>query len=57
MAEAVLSDDARVRVLTLEREPFDALASWVEEVESFWGAQLSSFKAYAEQTRAKRGRQ
>lgn len=57
VTEAVLGDDARVRVLTLEPGPFHALRSWVEDVESFWDAQLSSFKAYAEKTRTKRGRQ
>jgi len=45
-----------VRVLRLEREPFDALRSWVEDVEAFWGDQLASFKDHAEKTRGKRGR-
>lgn len=49
-------EDARVRVLKLKREPFDALRSWVEDVEAFWSGQLSSFKSYAERTRGKRGR-
>jgi DNA-binding transcriptional ArsR family regulator len=41
-------EDARVRVFRLRREPFDALQSWLERVESFWTDQLGSFKAHAE---------
>ena len=41
----------RVRLLYLEREPFDALRTWVEDVEAFWTGQLASFKAHAERTR------
>lgn len=44
-------EDARVRVFTLRREPFDALREWVEEVETFWTGELASFKAHAERTR------
>ena len=44
-------EDARVRVFTLEREPFDALRAWVEEVETFWGDELAAFKEHAERTR------
>ncbi len=44
-------EDARVRVFTLEREPFDALRAWVEEVETFWADELAAFKAHAERTR------
>ncbi len=57
IAEEALADDARVRLLRLEREPFDALRAWVEDVESFWGDQLASFKTHAERTRGKRARQ
>jgi len=49
--------DGRVRLLFLEREPFEALRGWVEDVETFWTGQLASFKAHAERTRGKRGRQ
>jgi hypothetical protein len=45
-----------VRLLHLEREPFDTLRIWVEDVETFWTGQLASFKAHAERTRGKRGR-
>jgi DNA-binding transcriptional ArsR family regulator len=44
-------DDARVRVYSLKPEPFVALRHWLDEVESFWGVQLGSFKAHAERTR------
>jgi DNA-binding transcriptional ArsR family regulator len=56
VAEQVLQADGRVRLLHLEREPFDALRTWVEDVETFWTAQLGSFKAHAERTRGKTGR-
>jgi DNA-binding transcriptional ArsR family regulator len=56
VSEEVLEQDGRVRLLYLEREPFDALRSWIEEVEAFWTGQLASFKAHAERTRGKRGR-
>lgn len=54
--EEIHEDDARVRVYRLRREPFDALRSWVEEVEAFWDGQLASFKAHAERTRRRKGR-
>ncbi len=56
VAEEVQKDDARVRVYRLEREPFDDLKAWVEDVETFWKGQLASFKAHAEKTRGKRAR-
>jgi DNA-binding transcriptional ArsR family regulator len=43
-----LDDDARVRMYRLKREPFQSLRGWLDEVESFWGDQLSAFKAHAE---------
>ena len=48
------AEDARVRLYTLERAPFDALRDWVEEVETFWDGELAAFKAHAERTRAKK---
>jgi len=56
VAEEAVDEDARVRLLRLEREPFDALRSWVEDVEAFWSDQLASFKVHAEKTRGKRRR-
>ncbi len=41
-------DDARVRVISLQKEPFTQLRSWVEEVEAFWSDQLDAFKEHAE---------
>lgn len=41
-------DDARVRLYRIRREPFDDLRSWLDEVGSFWAAQLASLKAHAE---------
>jgi DNA-binding transcriptional ArsR family regulator len=49
--EDELEDDARVRMYRLRQEPFADLRHWLEEVESFWGDQLSAFKAHAERTR------
>ncbi len=39
---------------SLRREPFDALESWVEDVQSFWTMELAAFKAHAEKTRGKK---
>ncbi|MCA9671503.1 MAG: winged helix-turn-helix transcriptional regulator [Myxococcales bacterium] len=47
--EQRVEHDARVRVYALRREPFDALASWLAEVGSFWHEQLDAFRDYAEQ--------
>ncbi len=46
--ESLLDSDARVRIIRLRRKPFSELRSWVDEVESFWGDQLSAFKVHAE---------
>lgn len=54
VAEQIAGDDARVRLYTLERAPFEALRGWIEDVEVFWTAQLSSFKAHAERTRGRK---
>lgn len=53
VVEEPLAADARVKVLSLRRAPFEQLRSWVEEVEEFWTEQLASFKAHAERTRNK----
>jgi len=57
--EESMPEDARVHVYSLQREPFDGLRGWLDEVESYWTLQLESFKRHAERTRgpkAKRGR-
>ncbi len=41
-------DDARVRVYRLRPEPFAALHSWVERVESGWNQQLDAFQRHVE---------
>ena len=46
--QATPEDDARARTITLCREPFTQLRTWIEEVEAFWGDELAAFKAYAE---------
>jgi DNA-binding transcriptional ArsR family regulator len=45
--------DARARVYRLEPQPFGALRRWVEDVESFWRAELDAFKQHAEHTRGR----
>jgi DNA-binding transcriptional ArsR family regulator len=55
-------DDARARLLVLEREAFSDVKEWLDEVESFWADQLASFKDHVEAraaalaTPARRGR-
>lgn len=44
--------DARVRVYRLRPERFAILRHWLEDVEAFWAAELSAFKAHAERRRA-----
>lgn len=56
VAEEVLPEDARVRMYRLERDRFEELRTWVEEVEAFWTAQLDSFKQHAERTRGAKRR-
>ena len=52
--EAGIDDDARVRLYRLRAEPFRALGDWLAEVETFWSAELASFKVHAERTRRNR---
>jgi DNA-binding transcriptional ArsR family regulator len=55
--EERVDDDARVRVYRLRREPFDALALWLREVEAFWSDQLESFGAHVARRRAESEKQ
>lgn len=48
--------DARLRIYRLERERFDDLEAWLEEVRAFWTQQLDAFKAYAEKGGRRRAR-
>jgi hypothetical protein len=38
----------------LRPERFAIVRDWLEEVEAFWAAELSAFKAHAEPPRARR---
>ena len=53
--EEGVDGDARVRMYTLRRDRFVEMRAWLDDVESFWGDQLSAFKAHAERTRGARG--
>lgn len=49
LVEAVLLEgDARGRMYTLARGPFDEVREFIDQVEAFWGDQLAAFKAHAE---------
>lgn len=41
-------EDARVRMYRLQRERFEELRGWLDEVESFWTDQLAAFKDFVE---------
>ena len=41
-------EDSRIRLYRLRREPFSALETWLEEVQSFWNDQLLAFKAHVD---------
>lgn len=49
-----VEDDARVSLYRLRPERFEGLRSWLDEVERFWTAELSAFKAHVERTRPRR---
>ena len=51
-----VEEDARVRVYRLRRDRFSELREWLDDVEAFWGDELSAFKAHAEKTRGGRRR-
>jgi DNA-binding transcriptional ArsR family regulator len=44
--------DARLRVYRLRPDPFVDLKDWIDQMQQFWGGQLSAFKAYAERKQA-----
>lgn len=48
VVEEIQPDDARVRVYHLQGDGLLHLREWLDEVESFWGDQLRSFKEHAE---------
>lgn len=45
------AEDARARTYRLRTERLVALRAWLDQVESYWSAQLSSFKEHAERNR------
>ena len=46
--------DARVSLYRLRPERFAALRAWIDDVETFWAAELAAFKTHAERTRGRR---
>jgi DNA-binding transcriptional ArsR family regulator len=52
---ALLEDDGRGRVYTLQPDKFVALQAWLDQVQAFWSEQLGAFKTHAERTRGSRG--
>ena len=52
--DAGIEHDARVSLYRLKPEPFGVLRDWLADVERFWTAELSAFKAHAERTRHRR---
>lgn len=38
--------DARRRVFHLQRQPFNAMQAWLDEMQTFWNTQLDSFKRH-----------
>lgn len=40
--------DARLRLYQLRQEPFVALQAWLDQVNAFWGEQLSAFRSHVE---------
>lgn len=52
--EEGVDHDARVRIYHLNPEPFQQLRRWLDQVESFWVAELSSFRDHVNRRSAKR---
>jgi DNA-binding transcriptional ArsR family regulator len=51
--EKGIEEDARVRVYHLRQAPLRELRDWLDEVESFWVGELSSFRDHV--ARRKKG--
>lgn len=49
--EEGVEEDARVRIYSLQKKPFDQLRGWLEEVESFWVGELSAFRDHVERAK------
>src|SRR5437879_11001348 len=52
--EQGVEEDARVRIYRLQKEPFDQLRRWLEEVESFWAGELAAFRDHVEGSKIRR---
>lgn len=50
-----IEEDARVRIYSLRKEPFDRLRGWLDEVESFWVGELAAFRDHVEGSATRRG--
>jgi DNA-binding transcriptional ArsR family regulator len=48
VADERSSDDARLRIFRLRREPVLALQAWLDQIQAHWNEQLGSFKRYVE---------
>lgn len=48
IAEQGIDADARIRLYHLKPAPFAELRDWIEQVQSFWAAELHAFKRHAE---------
>jgi DNA-binding transcriptional ArsR family regulator len=48
LVEETSGEDARVRVYSLRKEPFNALRRWLDDVEAFWALELTAFKEHIE---------
>lgn len=53
VSEQGIDADARVRIYQLRREPFHELRGWLDQVESFWITELSSFRDHVKRRKQK----
>lgn len=52
--EQGVEEDARVRIYRLQKEPFDELRIWLEQVETFWTGELAAFRDHVEGSKIRR---
>jgi DNA-binding transcriptional ArsR family regulator len=57
ITESGIEEDARVKLYRIDVRAFAPLRSWLDQIEGYWGDQLSAFKAHAERQprRTRRG--
>ena len=48
VADERVTEDARLRVFRLRREPILALQAWLDQLQAHWNEQLGAFKRYVE---------